>query len=53
MLLANSVDPDQTAQMRRLIWIYAGRKCDKGPFVMHWLIFEQERENNVTKSIKM
>jgi hypothetical protein len=25
-LWANSMDPDQTAQMRRLVWIHAGRK---------------------------
>ncbi|WAR16807.1 hypothetical protein MAR_031401, partial [Mya arenaria] len=25
----NTVDPDQTAQMCRLIWIYTGRPCDK------------------------
>jgi hypothetical protein len=25
-LIANSMDPDQTARMRRLIWIHAGRK---------------------------
>jgi hypothetical protein len=24
-LIANSMDPDQTAQMRRLVWIHAGR----------------------------
>jgi hypothetical protein len=25
--IANSMDPDQTARMRRLVWIHAGRKC--------------------------
>jgi hypothetical protein len=25
-LIANSMDPDQTAQMGRLVWIHAGRK---------------------------
>jgi hypothetical protein len=25
-LIANSMDPDQTARMRRLVWIHAGRK---------------------------
>jgi hypothetical protein len=25
-LIANSLDPDQTTGMRRLIWIYDGRK---------------------------
>jgi hypothetical protein len=25
-LRANSMDPDQTARMRRLVWIHAGRK---------------------------
>jgi hypothetical protein len=25
-LIANSMDPDQIARMRRLVWIYAGRK---------------------------
>jgi hypothetical protein len=25
-LIANSMDPDQNAQMRRLVWIHAGRK---------------------------
>ena len=37
MHLANSVGPDQTARMRRLIWVYAGRKCDKVPFLINWL----------------
>jgi hypothetical protein len=26
-LRANSMDPDQTALMRRLVWIHAGRKA--------------------------
>jgi hypothetical protein len=25
-LLANSINPDQIARMRRLVWIHAGRK---------------------------
>jgi hypothetical protein len=25
-LIANSMNPDQTARMRRLVWIHAGRK---------------------------
>jgi hypothetical protein len=25
-LIVNSMDPDQTAWMRRLVWIHAGRK---------------------------
>jgi hypothetical protein len=25
-LIANIMDPDQTARMRRLVWIHAGRK---------------------------
>jgi hypothetical protein len=25
-LIANSMDPDQTARMHRLVWIHAGRK---------------------------
>jgi hypothetical protein len=25
-LIANIIDPDQTAQMRKLVWIHAGRK---------------------------
>jgi hypothetical protein len=25
-LIANSMDPDQTARMGRLVWIHAGRK---------------------------
>jgi hypothetical protein len=25
-LIANSMDPDHTARMRRLVWIHAGRK---------------------------
>jgi hypothetical protein len=25
-LTANSMDPDQNARMRRLVWIHAGRK---------------------------
>jgi hypothetical protein len=29
-LIANSMDPDQTARMRRLVWIHAGRKRSVG-----------------------
>jgi hypothetical protein len=25
-LIANSMDPDQTERLRRLVWIHAGRK---------------------------
>ena len=45
MLLANIVAPDQTARMRRLIWGYTVRKCDKGPFLI-------KRLNYKTHSIK-
>ena len=33
---APSEDSDQTARMRRLIWIFAGRTCPKVPFVRLW-----------------
>ncbi len=26
LYIATSVDPDQTARMRRLVWVYTGRK---------------------------
>ena len=32
MLMANSEDPDQASQMRRLISIYSGRKSSKFDF---------------------
>ena len=32
ILLADSVDPDQTARMRRLIWAFAVRICQKMRF---------------------
>ena len=41
MLLVNSVAPDQTARMRRLIWGYTVRKCDKGPFLIKRLNYYQ------------
>jgi hypothetical protein len=33
-LIANSMDLDQTAQMRRLVWIHAGSKCIMLGFLM-------------------
>jgi hypothetical protein len=39
-LIANSMDPDQTARMRRLVWIHAGRKRTHNVgFVVTWLIY--------------
>jgi hypothetical protein len=32
------MDPDQTARMRRLVWIHAGRKPIMLFFVVTWLI---------------
>jgi hypothetical protein len=37
-LKANSMDPDQTARMRGLVWIHAGRKPTILVFVMTRLI---------------
>jgi hypothetical protein len=37
-LIANSMDPDQTALMHRLVWIQAGRKPTMLVFVMTRLI---------------
>ena len=34
IMLADSVVPDQTAQMRRLIWAFAVRRCSKIHFRM-------------------
>jgi hypothetical protein len=33
-LTANSMDPDQTARMRRLVWIHAGSQTHYGGFVV-------------------
>jgi hypothetical protein len=33
-LIANNMDPDQTAGMRRLVWIHAGRKPIK--LILSW-----------------
>jgi hypothetical protein len=33
-LIVNSMDPDQTARLRRLVWIHAGRKCTM--LVLSW-----------------
>ena len=32
-----SADSDQTAQMRRLIWIFASRRCPKVHFLTFWI----------------
>jgi hypothetical protein len=37
-VIANSMDPDQTSRMRRLVWIHTGRKTHYVCFVMTWLI---------------
>jgi hypothetical protein len=36
------MDPDQTARMRRLIWIHAGRKTHYVGFVMARLIYRSK-----------
>ena len=36
---AHSKDSDQTGRMPRLIWVFAGRTCQFGGFVMRWLIY--------------
>jgi hypothetical protein len=36
-LIANIMDPDQTAWMRSLVWIHARRKCTFLDFFMVWL----------------
>jgi hypothetical protein len=33
-LIANSIDPDETARMRRLVWIHAG--CKRTMLVLSW-----------------
>ena len=38
ILKADNEDPDQTARMRRLIWVYAKRKRLEGPFRLERLI---------------
>jgi hypothetical protein len=38
-LIENSMDPDLTARMRRLVWIHASRKNHYVGFVMTRLIF--------------
>ena len=38
-LYADSEDSDQTGQMPRLIWDFAGRTCHFVGFVMRWLIY--------------
>jgi hypothetical protein len=45
-LIANSIDPDQTAQMRRLVLIHAGRK----PIM---LVLSWRGSNNLTIFIKL
>jgi hypothetical protein len=37
-LIANSMDPDQIARMRRLVWIHAGRKfCRDAAYILMML----------------
>ena len=38
MMIANNIDPDQTARMCWLIWVYAGRTCQKINFFSERLI---------------
>ena len=38
MLLTNSVAPDQTARMCRLIWGCTSLKPDNGHFLINWFI---------------
>ena len=38
IVYANSKDPDQTARMRSLVWIFAIRTCFKGPFSQSWAL---------------
>ena len=40
---AHSKDSDQTGQMPRLIWVFAGCTCHYAGFVTRWLIFVTER----------
>ena len=42
--LANSEAPDQTVRLRRLIWSYTRCKCNKGHFLINWLIFDTYRQ---------
>ena len=36
---ANSKGSGETALMRSLFWVFAGRLCEKFPFLMRWLIY--------------
>ena len=36
-MCANSEGSGETAQMRRLVWAFAGRLCDKYQNLMSWL----------------
>ena len=40
-LCVHSEGSDETAQMRRLAWAFAGRLCDKYHNLMSWLICEK------------
>ena len=53
-----SEDSDQTARMRRLIWIFAGRTCTKIFFLTLWLIWwkilkDMKAMDFLTKKIKL
>ena len=41
-LHADSEDSDQTGQMPRLIWVFAGRTCHFVGFVMGWLVYSKQ-----------
>ena len=38
-LYADNEDSDQTARMRRLIWVFVGRTCEKVRFLTLWRIY--------------
>ena len=42
---AHTEDSDQTGQMPRLIWVFAGRTCHFVGFVMRRLIYRKQPEN--------
>ena len=51
-LLANNEDSDQTVRMRRLIWVFVGRTCQRARFLMFRLKYILWVSVIVTASVK-
>ena len=51
-MCANSEGSDETAQMHRLAWAFAGHLCDKYHNLMSWLIFLSEFNTTFTLILK-